>query len=168
MKSAQLLAAALLVAALALPAAAHDIVRRSDSSLPIATSVQVPAGADWILVSGTIADATNISAPAGSPARMGDTAAQAHSVLGKIAAELRAHGFGMSDVVKLSIYLVGDPGQGGVVDYAGLMSAYLKHFGKDSGGLPARTTVQVAGLPVPGALVEIEAIAARSGDHQHE
>jgi enamine deaminase RidA (YjgF/YER057c/UK114 family) len=31
--------------------------------------------------------------------------------------------------------------------------------------LPARTTVQVAGLPVPGALVEIEATAARHAAH---
>jgi enamine deaminase RidA (YjgF/YER057c/UK114 family) len=28
-------------------------------------------------------------------------------------------------------------------------------------GLPTRTTVQVVALPIPGALVEIEAIAAR-------
>lgn len=168
MKSVQFLIAALLAAVLALPAAAHDIVRRSGSSLPIATSVKVPTGADWVLVSGTIADATNDSAPAGSPERMGDTAAQARSILRKIAAELEAQGFAMSDVVKMNVYLVGDPGRGGAVDYAGLMSAYLKHFGKDSGGLPARTTLQVAGLPVPGALVEIEAIAARSGDHQHD
>jgi enamine deaminase RidA (YjgF/YER057c/UK114 family) len=54
------------------------------------------------------------------------------------------------------------------MDFAGLMSAYLKYFGKEAGGLPARTTVQVAGLPMPGALVEIEVIAARAADHAHE
>lgn len=166
MHSIQTFAAAL--ALLALPASAHDIVRRSGSSLPIATSVSVPAGADWVFVSGTLADATNPAAPAGSAERLGDTAAQARSVLDKIASELGAQGFAMRDVVKLNVYLVGDPDLGGTADYAGLMSAYLKHFGKDSGGLPARTTMQVAGLPVPGALVEIEAIAARGGDHPHE
>jgi enamine deaminase RidA (YjgF/YER057c/UK114 family) len=47
------------------------------------------------------------------------------------------------------------------MDFAGLMKAYSRHFGAASGGnLPARTTVQVAGLPLPGALVEIEVIAA--------
>jgi enamine deaminase RidA (YjgF/YER057c/UK114 family) len=54
------------------------------------------------------------------------------------------------------------------MDFAGLMSAYMKYFGKDAGGLPARTTVQVVGLAVPGALVEIEVIAARAADHGHE
>ena len=74
----------------------------------------------------------------------------------------------MSDVVKMNVFLVGDPDKGGAMDFAGLMSAYLKYFGKDEGGLPARTTVQVAGLPMPGALVEIEVIAARAADHAHE
>jgi len=31
--------------------------------------------------------------------------------------------------------------------------------------LPARTTVQVEGLPVPGALVQIEVVAARHAAH---
>ena len=158
----------LIIASLTLPAWAHTIVRRSDSSLPIATSVRVPEGAEWVLVGGTLAGVANPDAPPGSPDRLGDTATQAHSVLDKIARELEEQGFSMSDVVKLNIYLVGDPGHDGLPDYAGLMPAFLKHFNKDNGGIPARTTVQVAGLPVPGALVEIEAIAARSGDHAHD
>jgi enamine deaminase RidA (YjgF/YER057c/UK114 family) len=48
------------------------------------------------------------------------------------------------------------------MDFEGLMKAYTRHFGAASQGkLPTRTTVQVAGLPLPGALVEIEVIAAR-------
>ena len=152
----------------AFPLAAHDIVRRADSSLPIATSVLVPAGADVVFVAGTLPDAANPAAPAGSAERAGDTAAQAHSVLAKIAVELEAQGFAMSDVVKMNVFLVGDPNRGGAADYAGLMSAWLKYFGKDTEGLPARTTVQVAGLAVPGALVEMEVIAARGGDHPHD
>jgi enamine deaminase RidA (YjgF/YER057c/UK114 family) len=43
------------------------------------------------------------------------------------------------------------------------MKAYTRYIGAASQGkLPARTTVQVAGLPIPGALVEIEVIAART------
>ena len=151
-----------------MPAGAHDIVRRSDSTVPIATSLKIPAGAEWVFVGGTIADAVESSTLDGSTGRMGDTAAQARSVLDKIAAELGAQGFGMSDVIKMNVFLVGDPDRGGAADYAGLMSAYLAHFGKDSGGLPTRTTVQIAGLPVPGALVAIDVIAARSGDHPHD
>ena len=161
----QVFTAALIL--LTLPALAHDIVRRADSALPIATSGLVLAGSDVVFVGGTLPDAANPAAPAGSAERAGDTAAQAHSVLAKIAAELAAQGFAMSDVVKMNVFLVGDPNRGGVADYAGLMSAYLKYFGKEEGGLPARTTLQVAGLAVPGALVEIEVIAAR-GDHPHD
>jgi enamine deaminase RidA (YjgF/YER057c/UK114 family) len=154
--------------ALSLPAAAHDIVRRSESDLPIATSVRVPDSAEWVLVGMTLPGVTDADAPAGSAQRLGDTAAQTRSVLDQIAAELEAQGFAMGDVVKLNVFLVGDPARNGAPDYAGLMSAYLQHFNQETGGLPVRSTVQVAGLPVPGALVAIDAIAARSGDHTHD
>jgi enamine deaminase RidA (YjgF/YER057c/UK114 family) len=84
-------------------------------------------------------------------------------VLAKIAQELAASGLVMGDVVKMNVFLVGDPARGGTMDFDGLMRAYGRHFGTASGGrLPARTTVQVAGLPIPGALVEIEVVAART------
>ena len=68
----------------------------------------------------------------------------------------------MADVVKMNVYLVGDPRKDGMMDFEGLMKAYLRHFGTEAQkNLPARTTVQVVGLPLPGALVEIELIAAR-------
>jgi enamine deaminase RidA (YjgF/YER057c/UK114 family) len=80
----------------------------------------------------------------------------------KLARELEALGLSMADVVKMNVYLVGDPRKDGMMDFAGLMKAYLRHFGTEAQkNLPARTTVQVAGLPLPGALVEIELIAAR-------
>ncbi len=67
---------------------AHGIVRRDGTGFPLATSISVPAGADIVLVSGTLADAADPSAPPRSPERIGDTAAQASSELGKIAAKL--------------------------------------------------------------------------------
>jgi enamine deaminase RidA (YjgF/YER057c/UK114 family) len=157
--------AALLVATSA-PAAAHDIVRRANSAFPIANSVTVPTGADIVYLSGMLADAADTSAPAGSIERFGDTAAQTKSVLGKIAKELEAVGLTMADVVKMNVFLVGDPSKGGGMDFEGLMHGYLQHFGTATQkNVPARTTVQVAGLPVPGALVEIEVIAARAAPH---
>jgi enamine deaminase RidA (YjgF/YER057c/UK114 family) len=168
MRSLLFFVSAVALGLMAFPLAAHDIVRRAGSSLPIATSVLVPAGSDVVFVGGILPDAADPAAPAGSAERAGDTAAQAHSVLAKIAAELEAQGFAMADVVKMDVFLVGDAQRGGAADYAGLMSAYLKYFGKEEGGLPARTTVQVAGLAVPGALVEIGVIAARAGDHPHD
>ena len=84
-------------------------------------------------------------------------------MLAKIAAELAASGLTPADVVKMNVFLVGDPRKGGAMDFEGLMKAYTRHFGAASGGkLPARTTVQVAALPITGALVEIEVVAARA------
>jgi enamine deaminase RidA (YjgF/YER057c/UK114 family) len=146
----------------ALPVHAEGIVRRGGEGFPIASSVTVPAGAELVFLSGMLADVANPDAPAGSIERLGDTATQARSVLGKIARELATSGLGMGDIVKMNVFLMGDPAKGGGMDFAGLMQAYREFFGSESQpNLPARTTVQVAGLPLPGALVEIEVIAAR-------
>lgn len=161
------LATALLCAAAATPVSAHDIIRHANPNLPIASSVVVPAGAELVFVSGMLADAADRSAPVGSVERFGDTETQVKSVLDKLAKELEAVGFTMADVVKMNVFLVGDPRKGGAMDFDGLMKAYLHVVGLGGRGksLPARTTVQVAGLPVPGALVEIEVVAARHAAH---
>ncbi len=145
----------------------HDIIRRANPSFPIASSVIVPAGAELVFVSGMLADVADPSAPAGSIERLGDTATQAKSVLDKIARELAASGLSMADVVKMNVFLVGDPRKDGRMDFEGLMQAYLQVYGLRAleKSLPARTTVQVAGLPIPGALVEIEVVAARHAAH---
>jgi len=142
--------------------AADGIVRRALPDFPIASSVAVPGAARVVFVSGTLPDVAKPEAPAGSIERFGDTATQSASVLGKIAKELAASGLTMADVVKMNVFMVGDPAKGGAMDFAGLMQAYSQHFGAASNGnLPARTTVQVVALPLPGALVEIEVVAAK-------
>jgi enamine deaminase RidA (YjgF/YER057c/UK114 family) len=158
---------AMLCAVATSPASAHDIIRHANPNMPIVSSVLVPNGADLVFVSGTLADVANPSAPAGSIERFGDTATQAKSVLDKLAKELAVSGCTMADVVKMNVYLVGDPRKGGAMDLEGLMKAYLQFFGlrAQEKTLPGRTTVQVAGLPVPGALVEIEVVAARHAAH---
>jgi enamine deaminase RidA (YjgF/YER057c/UK114 family) len=158
--------ALLLFLATALPVHAEEIVRRQAGDFPIASSVFVPAGTDLLFLSGTLADVVKPDAPAGSTERLGDTETQASSVLGKLAKELTASGFTLADVVKMNVFLVGDPQKGGAMDFEGLMKAYSRYFGAATQGkLPARTTVQVAALPVPGALVEIEVVAARRPPH---
>jgi enamine deaminase RidA (YjgF/YER057c/UK114 family) len=156
-----------LLAFVASGAAAHDIIRHAAPNFPIATRVQVPAESELIFLSGTLADVVDATAPAGSVERFGDTATQAASVLGKLARELGAEGLTLHDVVKMNVFLVGDPRKGGSMDFEGLMKAWTQVYGAQppAQALPARTTVQVAGLPVPGALVEIEAIAARHAAH---
>jgi len=152
----------LLALLIAVPATAQEIVRRQLGDFPIASSVRVPAGAELVFLSGTLADVANADAPVGSAARFGDTETQAASVLGKLQRELAAVGLTFADVVKMNVFLVGDPAKEGRMDFEGLMKAYVRYVGDASQGkLPARTTVQVAGLPLPGALVEIEVVAAR-------
>lgn len=143
-------------------AGADGIVRRQQGAFPIATTVSIPAGAELVFVSGTLADPVKPDAPAGSIERLGDTEAQTASVLAKLAKALEAAGLGLGDVVKMNVFLVGDPAQGGRMDFDGLMRAYSKFFGTPAQqNVPARTTVQVVALPMPGALVEIEVVAAR-------
>ncbi len=68
----------------------------------------------------------------------------------------------MADVVMVHVFLVGDPANGGKMDFAGMMAGFVQFFGsKQQPNKPARSTVQVAALAAPGALVEIEAIAVR-------
>jgi enamine deaminase RidA (YjgF/YER057c/UK114 family) len=155
-------ASLVLFAVLGSPAGAEQIVRRQAGDFPIASSVRVPAGAELLFLSGTLADVVKADAPVGSIERFGDTETQAASVLGKLGQELAASGYTFADVVKMNVFLVGDPARGGRMDFEGLMKAYTRYVGDASQGkLPARTTVQVAALPLPGALVEIEVIAAR-------
>jgi len=128
---------------------------------PIATSVDVPAGFETLYVSGTTADPVTPATPT-SPAVFGATEQQTDSALSKIEAALKARGFGPGDVVKMTVYLVGDPANGGKMDFASMMAAYKRHYGTpDQPNRPARTTVQVVSLAGPGALVEIEVVAAR-------
>jgi enamine deaminase RidA (YjgF/YER057c/UK114 family) len=44
------------------------------------------------------------------------------SVLSKIARELADIGLSMADVVKMNVFLVGDPAKGGATDFEGLMN----------------------------------------------
>lgn len=51
----------------------------------------------------------------------------------------------------------------GKLDFAGLQRGYTQFFGTpEQPNKPARTALQVVALPLPGALVEVEAIAARA------
>jgi 2-iminobutanoate/2-iminopropanoate deaminase len=79
----------------------------------------------------------------------GGVEAQARRVMQNLAAVLEAAGSGLDRVVKTTIF-VADLG-----DFAAVNEVYGSFFPEAP---PARSTVQVAGLPA-GALVEIEAIA---------
>ncbi len=147
----------MLLGAMGTQATAAEVTRVSAGSFPISSAVVVPPGAQFAYVSGTTAPAP----AAGTPA--GDTEAQTVGALGRISDLLKAQGMSLADVVMLRVYLVADPAKGGHMDFSGMMAGYTQFFGTAAQpNKPARTTVQVAGLAGPGALVEIEAQAAKT------
>ncbi len=147
----------------AAPKAAADIVRHKipGSDFPIALAVTVPPSAAIHFVSGQVPAIADASAAPDSLAAFGDTKTQSESVLKKIKEVLESMKLDMTDVVKMTVYLVGDPAKGGKADTKGFMEAYTQHFGGAQTKLPARAVVQVAALSNPGWLVEIEVVAAK-------
>jgi enamine deaminase RidA (YjgF/YER057c/UK114 family) len=127
---------------------------------PIANGVW--AG-DTLYLSGQLASpVTPADAAKGTPVVYGDTKTQALSALSKIQALLREQGLDMKDVVKMTVFMAGDPALGNKLDFAGFQAAYSQYFGtKEQPNKVARSAMQVAALAAPWALVEIEVIAAR-------
>ena len=148
-----------------LPAAAADVVRHklpNNSTFPISAAVEVPAGRTTVYVSGMVPPVADASAPKDSVAAYGDTKTQSIAVLEAIGAQLKSMQLGFGDVVKMQVFLVGDPANGGRMDFAGFMAAYTQYFGtEEQPHLPARSAMQVAALANPGFLVEIEVTAVR-------
>ena len=142
-----------------------DVIRHplpNNSKFPIASAVEVPAGNTIVFQSGTIPGPANADAKRGTPAYFGDTKAQTISVFERIKVNLKRQGMDMGDIVKLTVFLVGDPANGGKMDFGGFMEAYTMYFGtEEQPNLPARSALQVAALVQPLMFVEIEAITVR-------
>ncbi|MET0499009.1 MAG: RidA family protein [Steroidobacteraceae bacterium] len=157
--------AATVLLSIAATSQAADVVRHplaGGSKFPIARAVEVPAGTTIIFHSGITPAPKDPKAPVGSAAYWGDTKTQAISSLARIKESLDELKLGFGDVVAMTVYLVGDPAKGGKMDFDGFMEAYSQQFGTAAQpNLPARSTVQVAGLVAPGMLVEIEVQLAK-------
>ena len=156
-------ASAIATAAPKAPAkAAAEIVRHKipGSDFPIALAVTIPPTATIHFISGQVPAIVDTAAAPDSLAAFGDTKPQSETVLKKIKEILAGMKLEMSDVVKMQVFLVGDPAKGGKADTKGFMEAYTQHFGGAQTKLPARAVVQVAALSNPGWLVEIEVVAA--------
>ena len=146
----------------AAPAAEIKRTGIPNSTFPISLAVSVPASTPITFFAGTLADVANPDAPKGSYEAYGDTNTQTTSVLKKIEKLLAAEGLALSDVVKVNVFMVGDPKLDGKMDFAGLNAAYGQFFGSAAQpNKPVRTALQVAALPMPGGLVEIEVTAAK-------
>jgi len=136
----------------------------NNSTFPIAQAVEVSAGTAIIYHSGATPRPANADAEKYSAEFWGDTEAQALSCFSRMQASFDKLGVGYKDVIKMTVFLVGSDDNDGRMDFGGFMKAYTQYFGtKEQPNLPARSAVQVAGLAVPGMLVEIEVILARPG-----
>jgi len=91
--------------------------------------------------------------PATGELIQGDVTAQTTRVLENLGGVLRANSMGYADVVKTTVFLTD------LADFAAMNAVYARYFPASQ---PARSTIQVAGLP-KGARVEIEAVAAADG-----
>jgi len=136
-------------------------VKHIQSSTPGGIATAVWAG-DILYVSGqTASPQTPADRASGKPAVWGNTGAQAENVFGKVEAILKEQGLTMGDVVMMRVYMVAGPD--GKLDFQGMNAAYNKYFGTaDQPNKPARSTVQVAALVTPGALLEVEVQAVRN------
>jgi 2-iminobutanoate/2-iminopropanoate deaminase len=79
-----------------------------------------------------------------------DVSAQTEQVLKNIATILEAAGSSLQHVLRCGVFLVD------MKEFPKMNEVYARAFGAHR---PARTTVEVSGLPGPGLRVEIDAIA---------
>ena len=82
-----------------------------------------------------------------------DVTAQTERVCQNIAGVLKANGMTFTNVVKTTVFLTD------LANFAAMNAVYSKYFSEP---FPARSTIQVAGLP-RGAQVEIEVTAVANG-----
>jgi 2-iminobutanoate/2-iminopropanoate deaminase len=85
----------------------------------------------------------------------GDVAEQTRQIFRNIELVLKAAGCGFEDVVKVTAFLLN------VDDRPAINPVRMEFFGE---ARPASTLVEVSALAVPGALLEIEAVAAIPAD----
>ena len=79
-----------------------------------------------------------------------DVQAQTEQCLKNISAILESAGSGLECVLRCGVFLVD------MAEFRRMNEVYSRMFG---GNRPARTTVQVVSLPMPGLRVEIDAVA---------
>jgi enamine deaminase RidA (YjgF/YER057c/UK114 family) len=144
-------------------AAPKDVIRyKGPGNFPIAKAVEVPAGKSMVFLSGVLAPIADETKPKDSQDAYGDMETQTLGALKTIEASLKDMGMTMGDVVKMTVFMKGDPEKNGLLDFEGMMKAYTQFFGTaDQPNLPARSAFQVAALVRPQYLIEIEVIAVR-------
>lgn len=150
------LAAALLCAAMASASAAGiERVYGENPMSPIAAGVSVPPGYTTFFISGALPTAVTPAAN-GQPADFGDMATQTRSVLNNLKATMEKMGVGFGDVVAAHVFL--DP----KADFPAMNKVWGEEFGTSTQpNKPARAAFRTNALVLPGAMLEIEFVAAK-------
>jgi reactive intermediate/imine deaminase len=119
-------------------------IRVPELAEPISHYTDAVRAGDLLFVSGCV--------PVDGEGRLvpGDIAVQTRQVFANIEAVLRAAGAGFGDVVKVTVFLVD------IDDRPAVNTVRQAIFGDTR---PASTLVEVSNLAVPGARIEIEAVA---------
>jgi enamine deaminase RidA (YjgF/YER057c/UK114 family) len=118
------------------------------------TTIKIPANAETLYLSGS-------GAARNEDGTWGDMEAQTIDTFNSFKETLEAEGWSMSDVVQVRAFAVA--GEYGVLDFDGFNRGYREFFGTEENPMkPVRSFVQIAGLVVPGWLIEIEIRAARA------
>ena len=118
----------------------------SGAPAPLAPYSVVTEANGFVFVSGQVAiDPTGGATPT-------DVAGQARLIMKNIGKILADVGLDYPDIVKTTVFL------GDIADYGTVNGIYGEYFSSEP---PARSAVQVAALPKPEFLLEIELIACR-------
>ena len=162
MKKRILLAASMFIATHAYA----DVTRHAlpnNSTFPISRAVEVTPDTTLIFHSGMVPGPVNPQAERGSREYYGDTETQALNIFARFEESFKELGVGFGDVIKMQVFLVGDPTMNGQMDFSGFMKAYVKYFGTtEQPNKPARSAFQIAGLAGgPNMLIEIEMVIAK-------
>jgi 2-iminobutanoate/2-iminopropanoate deaminase len=120
-------------------------VRTAAAPAPVGPYSQAVVAGGFVFASGQIP-----LDPATGKLVSGEIEAQTERVLDNLRAVLEAAGSSLDQVVRASVYLVD------LAVFPRVNAVYARYFGSDP--KPARSTVQVAALPL-GAQVEIDVIA---------
>ena len=120
-------------------------VRSPEAPAPVGPYSQAVVAGGFVFASGQIP-----LDPATGKLVSGEIEAQTERVLDNLRAVLEAAGSSLDRVVRSSVYLVD------LAVFPRVNAVYARYFGSDP--KPARSTVQVAALPL-GAQVEIDVIA---------
>ena len=155
------IAASLTVLALlgaASTAQAQEVVRHGREGSMLLESVELGANAKTLIIGGYAAAPLD---PNDRSKGYGDTKTQTISTLKKMQAVLEKHGYKMSDMVKMNIFVVADPALG-KADYAGVNAGFKQFFQTaENPNTVARTALEIKALQSPDLYVEIEGWAAR-------